>query len=227
MTPRHVKLRVFRYTPNEDQEPRYETYEVPYKGGLTLLEALEYIYENYEPIAFRRECRIFKCGSCAVMLNGKPVLACKKKIGEEELEKELTVEPLKGFPVVKDLVVDYKPLIMKWMKLRPFIERHEPIKDIPCKVRPTQYLEQKDYMRCINCYACNTVCEPFLEGKFAGPALMITLSRLALDDRDEADRVLEAISEGLHECTNCKKCCLLYTSPSPRDLSTSRMPSSA
>jgi NAD-dependent dihydropyrimidine dehydrogenase PreA subunit len=101
-----AKVRVFRFDPSVDKEFRYDTYETYYKG-LTVLQVLKHIYENVDPtLSFRYGCggpNEVRCGACAVLVNGIPVLSCQKKA-----EKEMAIEPHPKFVVIKDLVVDFR-----------------------------------------------------------------------------------------------------------------------
>ena len=97
-------VRVFRFDPEKDDKPRYKEYDVPVEEGMSVLRALRYIYEHFDgSLAFRDYfCRTNQCGMCGMLVNGKPAFACNRK-----LEKETTIEPLAGFPVIKDLIVDF------------------------------------------------------------------------------------------------------------------------
>lgn len=112
-----LEVSIFRYDPGQDFGPRYEKYEVPWKEGMNTLEVLKFVYDNYAPIAFRYGCRIKICGICGVMVNNKPVLACK-----EQAQAVMTIEPLPVLPVVKDLLIDYDAYYEKRSKIRPFID---------------------------------------------------------------------------------------------------------
>lgn len=97
-----VKIR--RFDPTTDTEPRYETYKVPPEGwkGIKVIDTIRYIYENFDPgLSFREPCRQQICGACIMVVNSKPVLAC-----DSFSEKDMVIEPLAGHPVIKDLVVD-------------------------------------------------------------------------------------------------------------------------
>jgi succinate dehydrogenase / fumarate reductase iron-sulfur subunit len=106
MSEQPILLKIFRYNPDEDHMPTYQSYEVPWKEGLLLLSALKYIRETLdETLAFRDYCcQAGWCTSCMMTVNGKGMRACLKTLKPGD---ELTVEPMKGFPVIKDLVVDY------------------------------------------------------------------------------------------------------------------------
>jgi succinate dehydrogenase/fumarate reductase iron-sulfur protein len=201
---REIVVHVFRFDPCRDGEPKYKTYKVPYEEGMTVLEALKYINDNIEPIAFRYECRFQSCGSCGVMVNDYPVLACKQVVKDG-----MKIGPLPIYPVIKDLVVDTSSYYTKLRQLRPFLERTKPPKEFP-ELSLTYEVDKKykEYINCINCHLCQAVC-PVLKKpytKFAGPALLTYLARFSQDPRDELDRVTIALSEGLMECTLCGKC---------------------
>lgn len=97
-----VKVKIFRYDPSQDKNPRYETYEIPYFEGMRILDAILYVVDCLgKDIAFRWSCGSARCGTCAMLVNGKPKLTCF-----EPAEMEMTIEPLPNFPVIRDLVVD-------------------------------------------------------------------------------------------------------------------------
>ena len=95
-------VRVFRFNPVVDKEPRYESYEVPLEWGMTVMNALEYINENFDGgLAFYSSCGKALCGGCTAMVNGKAGMICQMWATED-----MTIEPLKGRKVIKDLVVE-------------------------------------------------------------------------------------------------------------------------
>jgi succinate dehydrogenase/fumarate reductase iron-sulfur protein len=99
-----AKVKIFRFDPTIDKEPRYETYEVPAEGwrGVKVIDTIRYIYENLAPgLSFREPCRQQLCGACGLMVNKKSVLAC-----DAIAEKEMTIDPIPQHHVFKDLVVD-------------------------------------------------------------------------------------------------------------------------
>lgn len=106
MSGQSVTLRVLRYDPSEDRAPCYRSYEVPWREGLLLLSALKYIRENLdETLAFRDYCcQCGWCTSCLMMVDGQGIRTCLRLLGPGE---EVTVEPMRGFPIIKDLVVDF------------------------------------------------------------------------------------------------------------------------
>ena len=197
------EVSIFRYDPAEDFGPRYEKYDVPYRDGMTVLEVLKYVYDHYSPIAFRYGCRIKACGTCAVMMNSQPVLACKEKA-----QKVMTIEPLPILPVVKDLVFDFDPYFDKRAKIRPFIEPPKANIEMPRSLSYEVVNKYRECEICIECLICDAACPVVRESKqrFAGPSVMLEIARLYREPQDDGDRIGLAISEGLLQCNLCGKC---------------------
>jgi Succinate dehydrogenase/fumarate reductase, Fe-S protein subunit len=107
---RKLKFRVFRF--NGEGKGSYSSYTLDVKNGMTLLDALLKIKENYDPsLTFRYSCRMGICGSCGVLANGKEKLACKTQLSD--YEKEVEIRPLNNMPIIRDLVVEFKPFLDK------------------------------------------------------------------------------------------------------------------
>jgi len=202
-----VILKLFRFDPSTDSAPTYTSYELPYGDDTTVLDVLEHIHEHEEPFSFQRECKSFKCGSCTVNVNGIPVLACKQKIGRITDRDPLVIEPLTCFPLIKDLMVDFTYDLQERREKRPFPEfsGEGGLSDIEGENGNWELL--RDYFSCIRCGACMEICPVFEgnKGRFAGPLYLLDVARLFFDSRDEANRLVEAITEGIEFCDNCKK----------------------
>jgi len=205
LTQERIEVKVFRYNPSVDSKPRFDTFTVPYTQDMTVLDALHYIYENLDPtLAYRWSCRAGQCGSCAMIVNGKPCAACRMQV---ERGKPLSIAPLTQFPVVRDLVVDTTRAVDRIMKIRPFVERTR-------KPQRPEIIAQKDidpvkeFRKCLECWACISACPAVAEAwyEFAGPAMMGKLARLEFDGRDQEDRARIAFLEGLYDCTTCRIC---------------------
>lgn len=200
-----VHVKVFRYDPSVDDEPRYEGYDVPYSEGMVALDALHYIHDRLDgSLSYRWGCRAGQCGSCAMIINGKPRVACRTLVRKGE---SLVIAPLLQFPVVKDLVVDVGRGLRRLLRIRPYVERSKP------PVRPEEITKEaiapiKELRECIECWACVSSCPVVAEAwrDFAGPIVHRQLSRLAFDKRDVEDRVKMAFLEGLYDCTTCRTC---------------------
>jgi succinate dehydrogenase/fumarate reductase iron-sulfur protein len=199
----HIEVEVFRYDPGYDVEPRYETYMVPKTAGMTVLEALKHIYDSLAPIALRYSCRHNVCGTCGVMVNGQPSLACATMV-----ESKIRVEPLKGFPIIRDLAVDFNSCYTKRLKLRPFLDTKGKVELRPESITFNVVEEYKQFISCIHCYLCLAAC-PLVEQhsyKFAGPAIVSDVAMQARDPRDEGNRLEVALAEGVLMCDECAKC---------------------
>ncbi len=198
-----IEALVFRYDPGQDFKPRYEKFEIPYTEGMAVLEVLKYINDHYTPIAFRYSCRIKVCGSCAVLMNKVPVLACSEKA-----QMNMTIEPLPGFPVIKDLVIDLDSYNEKRHRIRPFIERTKAPEEMPRSLSYETVQKYRECDICTKCLICDAVCPVVQESpqKFTGPSLMIETARFLYDPQDEGCRTLIAESEGLFNCDLCGKC---------------------
>ncbi len=204
-----MKITVERFDPSVDPAPYQKDYDVPMSENLTVLKALVYIHENIEPIAFDYSCRGRVCGRCAMMVNGKPGTACTMAIKEEQ---DILIQPLPGFPVIRDLVVDKTRL-------------HDRITDLEQRVRATPITYEEacapvDYENifikldplewCARCGSCQAAC-PVVNaegqgGVYAGPAAMLAIGLRYLDPYDEGDRVTQAVQEGLWNCIMCGMC---------------------
>lgn len=190
-----LTLRVKRFDPRTDTEPYFESYTVNVHDGARVLHVLHAIHDTHDPtLTYRYCCGTGQCGSCAVLVNGEPVLACM-----EEAREGMTVEPL-GIPVIKDLAVD----------LLPYIEALPAIcTDTTAAARmPGRGLVEtmKPLRSCIGCMACVSVCPALSVSDFKGPTAMRQEMRLTLDPRDTKDRAAEAVNGGLFRCTSCQAC---------------------
>ena len=175
-----------------------KSYRVP--EDITVLEALEYINSNYgESILYRSSCRSGQCGSCAMTINGEPRLACKTKV-----EDGMVVEPLEGFNVVKDLIIDRSPYYKKIQNLRNYLQQEEGEGTI--EITPGDIKDFKSVRYCIDCLCCLSKCPARKFSQYPGPTFMRILARFAFDPRDGGDREGEAYFENLYNCTTCAKC---------------------
>jgi succinate dehydrogenase / fumarate reductase iron-sulfur subunit len=212
-----VKLKVYRYNPETDKNPRYEEYELDLRDDAVLLDALNKIkWEIDGSLSYRRSCRHGICGSCAVKLNGKNVLACKTPLKEaiEEFGEVLIVEPLslKKEKVIKDLVIDKKDFWDKNAKVKPYliaeIDEH-PSSENLVKPALVELLEDADY--CIACGCCYYACGTLVANKdFLGPQALAKAYRFTADVRDKGKKErLEIVNElgiGIWDCVKCQAC---------------------
>jgi fumarate reductase (CoM/CoB) subunit B len=192
---KQLTLRVLRFDPKKDTAPHFERYTVQVHDGARVLHALHAIHDDCDPtLTYRYCCGTGQCGSCAVRVNGEPVLACM-----EEARDGISVEPL-DIPVIKDLAVDLLPYIEALPVICPetTATAQMPGKDLVDTMKPLR--------SCIGCMACVSVCPALSVSDFKGPTAMRQEMRLTLDPRDKKDRAAEAVNLGLFRCTSCQAC---------------------
>lgn len=199
-----VQVTIRKCDPAQDEAPAYVTYTVPYAREMRILEALDYIVEELgESLAYHWFCGVKKCGLCALMVNGRPRLACW-----EPVEAEMVLEPIPNYPVIRDLVVDRSRYTHALMKTEPRLQRSEPYVGFPEPLLPAQMDGVAEMLHCIECLLCDAVCPAYrYSPSFIGPAALVQLARFALDPRDRGARAELAVDRGhLEACVNCYAC---------------------
>jgi succinate dehydrogenase / fumarate reductase iron-sulfur subunit len=213
-----VTLKVFRFNPEKDKRPHYETYKVDAHSTDRVLDLLEYVKGHIDgTLTFRRSCGHGVCGSDAMRINGRNRLACKILV-QELGAKKITVEPLLGLRVIKDMVVDMEPFFEHFQSVMPYFINDEPV---PLKEREQSQKERErfdDTTKCILCAACTTSCPSFwANDRYVGPAAIVNAHRFIFDSRDRgAAQRLEILNDqfGVFRCHtifNCTEAC-------PRDI---------
>ena len=205
------KFEVLRFDPDQDQEPRYDTYEVPCMPDWVVLDALNAIKDDIDPtLAHRWSCRMGVCGSCSMLVNGRPILTCNAFVSG--YEGTIRVEPLSNFPIVRDLVVELDSFIDKIQSVKPWIVRkvEKDLSDGEYLQSPGQLEEYKQFSMCINCALCYAAC-PVLanEPEFVGPAAIALAHRYNLDSRDEGADERNEIFRGegtVFSCSYANEC---------------------
>jgi len=207
---------VTRYRPEEESEPTFQSYEVPFRKDWVVLDALNYIKDNLDgSLSYRWSCRMGVCGSCGMMVNGTPKLTCSAFL-VDCLPGPVRVEPLQYFPIVRDLVVELSDFLRKLKAVKPWVvrEAEKPLAEGAHLQTPEQLDRYKQYSMCINCTLCYAACPIYgLEGSFVGPAAIALAQRYNLDSRDQgAKERMAVLSErgGIWECTfvgECTKVC--------------------
>ena len=185
-----IKVRLYRYHPEEDDRPRFETLEVAELfRKMMVLDVLEHLKQRDATLAYRRSCREGVCGSDGMNINGKNGLACITPV-EEVLDRDgtLTLRPLPGLPVIRDLVVDQTLFFRQFEKIRPWL-----ISDAPPTARerlqsPDEREKLDGLYECILCACCSSACPSWWwnPDKYIGPAGLIQAYRFLIDSRDTA-----------------------------------------
>ncbi len=209
-----VTLKVFRYNPEKDKKPHYDTYQIEAEPTDRVLDLLEYAKGNFDgSLSFRRSCAHGVCGSDAMRINGRNRLACKLLVKDLKAGV-ITVEPILGLPVIKDLIVDMDAFFENYRSVMPYLVNDEPE---PKKER-LQSIEERerfdDTTKCILCAACTTSCPSFWSNdKYLGPAAMVAAHRFIFDSRDRAGAErLKILNDqfGVYRCHtifNCTDAC--------------------
>lgn len=203
--PDKIRIRLYRFDPTVDGEPRYESYEVPYQPRMRIIDALDFVHEDLAvDFGYRWLCGSKKCGSCAARVNGTPKLVCW-----EPAEPEMTIEPLANTPVIRDLVTSRDAYEAGLAKMSPMLKREAEYKEFPEPLTGKDMAPGEHLRECVQCLCCQSVC-PVLEQPdtgFAGPALLVALAEVALDPRDAADRAQYASREAhVFKCVSCYAC---------------------
>lgn len=217
-----VELDVFRYVPEEDSEPHTERYEVEYVEGMTVLDALLAVRDDEDPsLTVRHSCRMARCGSDAVYINGKQRLACNTQV--MDVEQPIEVEPLPRFDVVRDLVVDMEGFYDRMDSVEPWFQPdREPETGREYLQSPENRESIDTVLDCIWCGACTSSCTPAdTDSRFEGPAALAKAYRFYADEREgerARERRLEMLEDahGLYRCHtqfNCTEVCPKGISP--------------
>jgi succinate dehydrogenase / fumarate reductase, iron-sulfur subunit len=208
-----VDLRILRFDPERDERPHWERYRVesgPMDRVLDLLHTVK--YENDGTLTFRRSCAHGICGSDAMLINGRNRLACKIRV--DQLGSKVSVAPLPGLPVIKDLVVDMDEFFDKYRSVMPFLvaETKEPVRER--LQSPEDRARYDDTTKCILCAACTSSCPSFwAQPAYVGPAAIVNAHRFIFDSRDDAahERLeILADKDGVWRCRtifNCSDAC--------------------
>lgn len=208
-----ARLKIKRFNPEKDNQPYWAEFEVEVEPVDRVLDALEYIkwYQD-GTLTFRRSCAHGICGSDAMLINGKNQLACKVLI--KDVGSKVTIEPMRGFPVVKDLVVDMEAFFAKYRAVKPYLINDEPEPETERRQSPEDRARFDDTTKCILCGSCTTSCPSFwANGTYLGPAAIVNAHRFIFDSRDRA--ALERLDvvnqrEGVWRCRtifNCVEAC--------------------
>jgi succinate dehydrogenase / fumarate reductase, iron-sulfur subunit len=204
-----VTMRVFRGSPDEIGE--FVDYAVPVDEGMVVLDALHWIQAELAPdLAVRWNCKAAKCGSCSAEVNGRPSLTCKSRMSEFAEGEPITVEPMRTFPLIKDLVTDVSWNYRVNERIAPF----QPPEDVPQEDWRWQQQDierVQEFRKCIECFLCQDVCHVLrnheLEQPFIGPRFLVRVAGLEMHPMDQLDRRATLKDEdGIGYC-NITKCC--------------------
>ncbi len=208
--PQTILLKVFRYNPKAEAEgPRMVTYRVPVSKGLTVLDALLWVKENVDNgLAFRYSCRMGICGSCGMLINGKPMLGCETQIAELGADV-IEVAPLSNYEVIRDVATDFTDFFSHHNKIKPYLIRQENGDGKPIEKELLQTEEQKleyyQFTMCIMCGLCDAACPIVgMDTEFLGPQALAQAYRFAADSRDQGWPERSDVVDTPHGCFRCE-----------------------
>jgi fumarate reductase iron-sulfur subunit len=217
-----ITLEVTRYRPEQEMEPTFQRFEVPFRKDWVVLDALNHIKDKLDPsLSYRWSCRMGVCGSCGMMVNDEPKLTCATFLSDY-MPGPVRVEPLRNFPVVRDLVIAMTDFMAKLQRVKPWLirEQEKPLSEGEYLQTPEQLDVYKQFSMCINCLICYAACPVYgLDPHFLGPAAIALAQRYNRDSRDEGSKErLDILSQhdGIWGCTfvgECTKVCPKHVDP--------------
>lgn len=214
-----VTVRIHRYNPEVSDEAEWQSFEVPALPTDRALNLLHYIKWYMDgTLSFRRSCAHGVCGSDAMRINGVNRLACKVLVKDLLAARgrptTVTIEPIKGLPVLKDLIVDMEPFFEAYRAVKPYLIAYG---NEPSRERIQSQADRArfdDTTKCILCACCTTSCPVYwAEGTYFGPAAIVNAHRFIFDSRDDgAEERLDILNdvEGVWRCRttfNCTDAC--------------------
>jgi succinate dehydrogenase iron-sulfur subunit len=203
-----VKLVVQRFNPSTDAKPTDAEYTVPFREGMTVLDALLHARDYIDhSIGLRFSCRQASCGSCGMKINGRPALACYTQVEELRSEK-VTVQPMDNFAIVKDLVTDLGSFFAKHREVAPYIVRadSEELENPRAEylMKPAQLEEILQFTYCIKCGLCTSSCPTVAtDSRFPGPQALAQAYRYTMDERDEGGEERLGALDTAHGAWRC------------------------
>jgi fumarate reductase iron-sulfur subunit len=211
MIERSVELEILRYDPERDEAPHFQLYTVPYREDWVVLDAVNYVKEELDrTLSYRWSCHMAVCGSCGMVVNGEPVLACHAFL--RDYPDRIRIEPLHNFPVERDLVVVIDDFVDKLASVKPYIvpKEEKDVEEGEYLQKPPELAKFMQYTTCINCLLCYSACPQYaLDERFVGPAALALAHRYNLDSRDVGRGAREdvvASNPGVWQCSFVGAC---------------------
>ncbi|MGA2874704.1 MAG: succinate dehydrogenase/fumarate reductase iron-sulfur subunit [Nitrososphaerales archaeon] len=203
---KQVTLRIFRGLGSDRSKDRYEVFTVPYEDGMVVLNAIHYIQSHLDSsLSARWNCKAGHCGSCSAEINGWPRLMCKTPVAD--FDGDITIEPMKAFPLIRDLVTDVSENYEIAKKIPPFTPKDS--KDEVWKMYQEDVDKGREFRKCIECFLCQDICHVVREHKadYIGPRFIVKAASFDMHPFDKLDRS-DYLKEtaGIGYC-NITKCC--------------------
>jgi succinate dehydrogenase / fumarate reductase iron-sulfur subunit len=202
----------FRIWRGDRQGGKLVDYITEVAPGMVVLDAIHQIQaEQANDLAVRWNCKAGKCGSCSAEVNGSPKLMCMTRLSELPLDKPVTVEPMRAFPAVRDLVTDVSWNFRVKQRIKPFKARAPDAPDGTWRMEQSDVDRVQEFRKCIECFLCQDVCHVLrdhqLHEDFIGPRFLVHVAALEMHPLDVEDRVGDLRqAQGIGYC-NITKCC--------------------
>lgn len=211
MSKRIIELEILRYDPEQNDDPYFQIYTAPYHEHWVVLDAINYVKDELDrTLSYRWSCHMAVCGSCGMVVDGEPALACNTFL--RDCPQRIRIEPLQNFPIERDLVVVMDDFMDKLGSVKPYMVA-KAAKDISAGEQlqtPAELARFKQYTSCINCLLCYSACPQYaIDDSFVGPAALALAHRYNLDSRDVGRSAREdvvASNAGVWECSFVGAC---------------------
>ena len=202
-----VTLRIARFNPNVDHTTKFAEYKVPVEKWTTVLDVILDVKKHFDhSIAVRYSCRQATCGSCGMIINGRPRLACFTKVSELDSDV-ITVQPMHNFPIIRDLAVKFERLFESHQKIKPYIIRDDTEPALGARdilQTPEELEEFIQFSNCIKCGLCNSACPTMAtDSSFVGPQALAQAYRYVADSRDNGKNSRLKIIDNSHGIWRC------------------------
>jgi succinate dehydrogenase / fumarate reductase iron-sulfur subunit len=203
--------RNFKIWRGDSRQGEFKNYSVQLEQGMVVLDAIHRVQvEHANDLAVRWNCKAGKCGSCSMEINGKPKLACMTRLSDYADDELISIQPMKTFPIIKDLVTDISWNYEQNKKILPF-----KLRKAANNGKPRMYQQDveriQEFRKCIECYLCQDVCHVLRDQgqkeKFVGPRFMIRLASLEMHPLDVEDRIPQIKAEFGSGMCNITRCC--------------------
>ena len=202
----------FKIWRGEGDEGHFEEYQTQVSEGMVVLDAIHAIQSSQAPdLAVRWNCKAGKCGSCSAEINGMPKLMCMTRLSSLDLEKPILVEPMKAFPLVKDLVTDVSWNYEAKKTIKPFKPREPDAPDGTWRMQQEDVERSQEFRKCIECFLCQDVCHVLRDhhdhAEYIGPAFFIKAAAFEMHPLDVEDRTSDLKEKQGIGFRNITKCC--------------------
>jgi succinate dehydrogenase / fumarate reductase iron-sulfur subunit len=207
-----MKTATFQIWRGDPQGGQFRDYTAEVSEGMVVLDAVHQIQARHaNDLACRWNCKAGKCGSCSAEVNGIPRLMCMMRLSEIPLDKPITIEPMKTFPLVRDLATDVSWNFRVKKKIKPFKPRAPDTADGTWRMAQRDIDRVQEFRKCIECFLCQDVCHVLREHhkheEFIGPRFLVYAAALEMHPLDTEDRLAELKqAHGIGYC-NITKCC--------------------